>query len=75
MERQVDKEAFVQTTYRRKRHIGYSVFVEWFDNGVKHGRLVKMFDLKDYDGNAEIALHLANTLRDDILAKQCNVQV
>jgi hypothetical protein len=60
------KTAFVETLYRRKRHAGYSVFVEWFENGTKHGRLVKTFELKDHDRNAELALHLANTLRDDI---------
>lgn len=62
------QNAFVQTTYRRKRHVGYSVFIEWFekDTGYKHGRHVKTFELKDCDGDAEAALHLANTLRDDI---------
>jgi hypothetical protein len=56
--------AYVHAYTTRGKLRGYSVFTEWLHgSGQMHGKCIGTFDLKDY--SAEVALHLANTLRDD----------
>jgi len=60
------KQAYVQALYQRSAIAGYAVRKTYVNNdGDTCAKTIATFILKDYK-KPDIALHLANTLRDDL---------
>jgi hypothetical protein len=68
------RRAFVEIITSRGKNVGYGVYCEWYEGDQKHGECLHQYRwvggrrVKNCD-TWEVALHLANTHRDDFNSK------